>query len=114
MNKGVTNLPWLPNGDIRESPHQIRTAPTSSPARSDQTHSRNATIRSHRRLRLVVKQETSDFLLNKEASVDAINHGTFSLCLGRGRMNKRNRNLWQEDYGAGKLNNSHATHLLTS
>ena len=48
-----------------------------------------------------------------EASVDAINHGIFCVCLGRGRVNKRNRNLWQEDYGVGKLNNSNATHLLT-
>ena len=47
-------------------------------------------------------------------SVDAISHGTFSLCLRRGRVSKRNRNLWQEDYGAGELNNSNATHLLTS
>ena len=32
----------------------------------------------------------------------------------RGRVNTGNRNLWQEDYGVGKLNNSNATHLLTS
>ena len=52
--------------------------------------------------------------LQEEASVEATNHVTFWLYLGRGRVNTRNRNLWQEDYGVGKLDNSNATHLLTS
>ena len=50
----------------------------------------------------------------KEASVDAIKNGTFCVCLGRVRVNKRNRNLWQEDYGLEKkFDTSNATHLLT-
>ena len=52
--------------------------------------------------------------IQEEASVDATNHVTFCLDLGRGRVNTRNRNLWQEDYGVEKLDNSNATHLLTS